>query len=35
MEEVLISEEEMKMAEEEKNMWIINYFKYQNKNKTY
>ena len=35
MEEVLISEEEMKMAEEEKNMWIINYFKYQNKNKKY
>jgi len=23
------------MAEEEKNMWIINYFKYQNKNKKY
>jgi FlaA1/EpsC-like NDP-sugar epimerase len=33
MAEVLISEEEMKMAEEKKNMWVINYFKYQNKNK--
>ena len=33
MEEVLISGEEMKMAEEKKNMWVINYFKYQNKNK--
>ena len=33
MEEVLISEEEMKIAEEKKNMWVINYFKYQNKKK--
>jgi FlaA1/EpsC-like NDP-sugar epimerase len=33
MEEVLISEEEMKIADKKENMWIINYFKYQNKNK--
>ena len=33
MEELLISKEEMKMAEEKKNMWIINYFKYQSQNK--
>ncbi len=29
MEEVLISEEEIKMAEEKKNMWVINYYKYK------
>jgi FlaA1/EpsC-like NDP-sugar epimerase len=33
MAEVLISEEEMKIADKKENMWIINYFKYQNKNK--
>jgi UDP-N-acetylglucosamine 4,6-dehydratase/5-epimerase len=33
MEELLISEEEMQMAEEKKNMWVINYFKYQSQNR--
>lgn len=33
MEELLISEEEMKIAEEKKSMWIINYFKYHSQNK--
>jgi len=33
MAEVLISEEEIKIADKKENMWIINYFKYQNKNK--
>ena len=33
MEELLISEEEMKIAEEKKSMWIIKYFKYHSQNK--
>ena len=28
---IKISEEEMKMAEEKKSMWTINYYKYKNK----
>jgi UDP-N-acetylglucosamine 4,6-dehydratase/5-epimerase len=31
MEEVLISEEEMKIAEKKENMWVINYYKHRNK----
>ena len=29
MEEVLISEEEIKMADKKENMWVINYYKYK------
>ena len=34
MEEVLISEDEMKIANKKENMWVINYYKYKNKEKT-
>jgi len=34
MEEVLISEDEMKIADKKENMWVINYYKYKNKKKT-
>ena len=33
MEEVLISEDEMKIADKKENMWVINYYKYKNKKK--
>ena len=34
MEEVLISEDEIKIADKKENMWVINYYKYKNKEKT-
>lgn len=34
MEEVLISEDEIKIADKKENMWVINYYKYKNKKKT-
>ena len=33
MEEVLISEDEIKIADKKENMWVINYYKYKNKKK--